>query len=469
MPRKFAPDGSYPPNDLSWYANIPVPTSYMALGSKEDFLGGYDHGRRAGVVHVANHHISPGKKQWTWGNHEFGYAWDRNLTDRDGPYVELMAGVYTDNQPDFSFLTPGETRTFSQYWYPISKVGIPQNANLNLAVSLNLQQGTARLGVYATRPFKQALVVLQGNEIIARWTCDLTPAKPFLADCPATEANVTVRVLESTGRELIRYDSGPTSSPAVPPPAVEPPLPEEIATADELYLTGLHLEQYRHATRHPDAYWKEALRRDSGDAGCNNAMGLWRLRRGEFATAEEHFRVAIDRSTQLNPNPYDAEPFYNLGLTLQYLGRDEEAYDTFFKATWNQAWRGASYHALAELTVKRQDWSIAAQHLRLALDINLDNLRARNLLVIVLRSMGDPKGAADVLRQTLKLDPLDIWALELSGKALDTDNQLRLDLAIDYARAGLYQSAQRVPEGSDFAAKDGSCLSSTMSVAILLP
>ena len=69
----------------------------------------------AGVVHVVNHHIAPGKKQWTWGNHEFGYAWDRNLTDSDGPYIELMAGVYTDNQPDFSFLQPGETKTWSQY------------------------------------------------------------------------------------------------------------------------------------------------------------------------------------------------------------------------------------------------------------------------------------------------------------------------------------------------------------------
>ena len=31
MPRKFVPDGSYPANDLSWYANIPVPTSYMIV------------------------------------------------------------------------------------------------------------------------------------------------------------------------------------------------------------------------------------------------------------------------------------------------------------------------------------------------------------------------------------------------------------------------------------------------------
>jgi len=104
--------------DITWYKNIPVPTSYMILDSKYDFFGGYDHRRRAGLVHVADRHISPGKKLWTWGNAEFGYMWDRELTDSDGPYVELMAGVFTDNQPDFSWLQPYETRTFKQYWYP---------------------------------------------------------------------------------------------------------------------------------------------------------------------------------------------------------------------------------------------------------------------------------------------------------------------------------------------------------------
>lgn len=121
--RRFVLPAGYPPNELSWYANIPVPTSYMAIGSTEDFFGGYDHRRKAGLVHVASHHISPGKKQWTWGNHDFGYAWERNLTDRDGPYIELMAGVFTDNQPDFSFLSPWETKAFSQYWYPIRGIG----------------------------------------------------------------------------------------------------------------------------------------------------------------------------------------------------------------------------------------------------------------------------------------------------------------------------------------------------------
>ena len=100
--------------DLRWYRNIPVPTSYMATGTQADAFGGYDHAADAGFVHVADHTISPGKKLWTWGDSGFGHAWDRNLTDADGPYIELMAGVYTDNQPDFSQLAPHETRTFSQ-------------------------------------------------------------------------------------------------------------------------------------------------------------------------------------------------------------------------------------------------------------------------------------------------------------------------------------------------------------------
>lgn len=63
---------------LDWYRNIPVPTSYMCLGSSDDFFGGYDHGRQAGFVHWADHRISPGKKQWTWGNAPFGWAWDES-------------------------------------------------------------------------------------------------------------------------------------------------------------------------------------------------------------------------------------------------------------------------------------------------------------------------------------------------------------------------------------------------------
>jgi hypothetical protein len=171
----------YPPNDLSWYANIPTPCSYMCQGSREDFFGGYDHAAQAGIVHLADHHIAPGKKQWTWGNHAFGYAWDRNLTDNDGPYIELMAGVYTDNQPDFSFLQPGETRSWSQFWYPIQKIGPAHHANLDAALHLESDGKEIRIGVSVSRPFPKAVIRLEGKGRPLQWQADLAPGKSFVA------------------------------------------------------------------------------------------------------------------------------------------------------------------------------------------------------------------------------------------------------------------------------------------------
>ena len=114
----------------------------MAYKSDYNFVGGYDHGVQAGLLHVANHHISPGKKQWTWGNGEFGQAWDRNLTDEDGPYIELMTGVYTDNQPDFTWLQPYEEKSFKQYFMPYKNIGVVKNASIDAAVNLEVDEKT---------------------------------------------------------------------------------------------------------------------------------------------------------------------------------------------------------------------------------------------------------------------------------------------------------------------------------------
>lgn len=73
-----------PGTDISVYNNIPVPTSYMAVNSEFNFVGGYHHKKQAGIMHIANNNVSPGKKQWTWGCGDFGKAWDRQLTDEDG-------------------------------------------------------------------------------------------------------------------------------------------------------------------------------------------------------------------------------------------------------------------------------------------------------------------------------------------------------------------------------------------------
>jgi len=428
------------------------------MGSQEDFFGGYDYKAQAGIIHIANHHISPGKKQWTWGNHEFGYAWDRNLTDADArgefsPYIEIMAGVYTDNQPDFSFLQPGETKSWSQYWYPIRKIGPAQHANLNAAISMHLKHRSLQLGIVVTGDQPQAkILILANRREIACFERDLSPVLPFVENINtprnSAETDLLIRVTDQAGNELITYQPKPRVKGEVPPPATEPPAPGSVATNDELYLIGLHLEQYRHATLSPEVYWREALRRDPLDCRCNNAMGLRHLGRGEFLKAEGFFRTAIARLTHRNSNPYDGGAHYNLGLCLRHLNRDGEAYDSFYKATWNQAWAAAGLHALAEIDCSRKNWVTAVDHLNRSLRLDVDNLRARNLKVMVLRELNETYEDGLLLQATLQLDPLDWWARYLNHEQLLCDLPTQLDIAHDCARSGFLGEAIDILQGA---------------------
>src|SRR3989442_6653938 len=443
--------------DLRWYRNIPVPTSYMAMGSRHDFLGGYDHAARAGVVHVADHRVAPGKKLWTWGNHEFGYAWDRNLTDEDGPYVELMAGGYSDNQPDFSFLHPYETKSFRQYWYPIQEIGPATHANLDAAASLRLDNGEARVGVAVTSDVADATILLVRNDqpLFERHV-HLAPDKPFVTNVtltPNTAAELLRLVVRASDvHELLSYQPDAAVDDEPPAPAAEPRPPAEIASNDELYLTGLHLEQYRHPTRSPEPYWREAIRRDLGDSRSNTALGSWHVRRGEFALAERQLRTAIDRLTRRNPNPHDGEALYLLGITLRFLGRYDEAYDAFYKASWNEAWASAAYHALAEIDATKGNFNRALLHLDLSLSLNADDLKARDLHATMQRHTGRPQEALREAEATLQRDPLDLWAAlerRWAGQHLHQqadgrqfgDLQTHLDVALDLASPGLWDDA----------------------------
>ena len=184
----------------------------MAYHSDYNFIGGYDHAVQAGILHVANHHISPGKKQWTWGCGEFGKAWDRNLTDEDGPYIELMTGVYTDNQPDFAWLHPYENKSFKQYFMPYKNIGIVKNASIDAAVNLevNSAQHTASLQVYATSVFANAMIELKSQrQVYVNETVTISPTQTFAIVVPLDSEDqaddLIARVKDADGNVLIVY------------------------------------------------------------------------------------------------------------------------------------------------------------------------------------------------------------------------------------------------------------------------
>lgn len=446
-----------PGTDISWYKNIPVPTSYMVTESKYDFCGGYDHGAQAGLVHTSNHRVAPGKKLWTWGNAEFGYAWDRNLTDEDGPYVELMAGAYTDNQPDFSWLQPYETKSFSQFWYPIQKIGPAKNASTEAAVNLEFDGEQVSIGVCVTS--KCAVRVLLTRNLLPVFVreLELAPGEPFTASIEQVDARpdeFELSVFGEDGCALIAYRPENHVVRELPGPATEPPPPEEIRSNDELYLTGVHLEQYRHATRSPETYWREGLKRDPDDARINNAMGLRSLRAGKFAEAEEYFERAIRRLTARNPNPYDGEAFYSLGLLRLYQGKTDRAYDAFHKAVWNKAWEGSGYYALAAIDAAGGDLAKAMENINRSLLFDSESLQSRGLRASLLRRMGCTQEAQAAIGETLSLDKLDFRAMaerylltrseeDLAAfiSALDNDIQTLLDVVYDLAWTGFRDDA----------------------------
>jgi len=405
-----------PGTDISRYKNIPVPTSYMAVGSAYNFVGGYEHDKKAGMLHIADHHVSPGKKQWTWGNGDFGVAWDRNLTDEDGPYIELMTGVYTDNQPDFAWIMPNEEKSFIQYFLPYREVGLVKNATKDLVLGLDAEGDTVIVRVFVTSEQSALKIRLKlDNELLFEETVDLSPENLFEKSLKAVHLNtcrLRLSVSDQQNRELLAYqpdhDNGALP---IPEPASPALAPKDINSIEELFLTGQHLEQYRHASYSPVPYYEEALSREPGDIRSNNALGAWYLRRGRFEISEPYFRKAIETAVRRNPNPYDSEPYYNLGLSLRYQQRIDEAYNAFFKATWSSAWQDSAYFAVAQIDILRSDYELALEHINWSLDRNARNGKAYLVKVHALRKLNRVSEAIAAAKQALDRDHFNLSVL----------------------------------------------------------
>lgn len=419
--------------DISRYKNLPVPTSYMAAKSDYDFVGGYDDKLQAGILHVADHHISPGKKQWTWGCGDFGKAWDRNLTDSDGPYVELMTGCFTDNQPDFTFIAPLEEKRFTQYFMPYQKLGTVHNATKDLA--MNYKNGVINL--YATGNIGEITVsAFRNNDCISEESIMLKTTDFYSLNIENAERII----IKKNNRTYLEYSINGKKQ-EVPDAAKCPPAPKDCRTNEDLYLYGLHIEQYRHATYSAEDYYLEGLKRDDTDIRLNNAYGKLLLKRGLFEKSEKYFRKAVEKSIRSNPNPYDSEPYYNLGLTLLYQNRVDESYDAFYKSTWSNACQESAFYHLACIAMRNNEIDLALEHIENSIIKNAHNIKAIDLKALILESKGNKVETKSIAKSVLKIDPLDVVSRYILGKKPEINHNTVIEIAIEYAKGGFMDKA----------------------------
>ena len=455
--------------DISMWKNTSVPSSFFSWDPKEGYFGGYNHGKEAGVVWLGNRYISPGMKYWADGNNPAGVKINNGLTDDDGQYLELMAGLYTDNQPDYSWIQPYESKSGTMKWFPIRELGGLKYANSNGALNLEVTKGkVVQLKLNTTRLYKNAEIVLEADgKVLVQKTINASPSEPFKIDVPLpeglTENDLHVALHDKNGEILLSYSPAEHHPPDYPKPEpLKPfPAPKEIETVEELYLAGLRLNQFYNASVDPMPYYKEALNRDPGDYRVNTQLGILSIKNLNWEEAEKYLRIAVERITSNYTRPKDCEGLYYLGLALRAQGKTEEAYDYLYQATWGSAWTSASYYQLAEIDCQRGDYTQALEHLNRSLSINSENLKAQNLKTVVLRKLNLTEEALQQALMTLDINTLNFQALNelfnvYDGKGnkekaaaklkelttiLRDDVQSYIELATEYSNCGFNKEA----------------------------
>jgi tetratricopeptide (TPR) repeat protein len=455
--------------DASWYRNHPGQGSFFAHDIDEGILAGYDWGKHAGTMHVANHHIVKGAKLWQWGTHS---TFDREaLTDDDGPYAELMAGAYSDNQPDYSWIKPYEVKKFRQTWYPLRETEGMKHGNLEAAVNLEVRDGgKVFIAANTTKRYEDLRVVLEnGEKVLFEKQIDIDPATPFKQEIqtegqPKPE-NLKLILYGQNDEEIVSYRPEIIPyNPELPPVVVPPGPPNEYTTNEELYYAGERIRQFHNARLDPEDYFLEALQRDPFDVRCNNAMGIISEENGDFESAKFYYRRAITRITANYTRPRDCEPLFHLGVVLKEEGEREAAIDTLYRAAWDYEFRSAAYFQLAQIYTIQKDYASALDAVDNALVVNGYNLNALSLKTSLLRLTGQEAAAIEAAHAILHIDQLNYYAYnELNLLAKDPaagcgeklQNLLRdypenyLELASYYLRSGLYHESMEVLEKAE--------------------
>ncbi len=443
--------------DLTWWKNSPNASSYFAFNNPSDWFGTYDHRAEGGMVHVANHHIMPGKKLWTWGSGPSGRIWEDILTEGGGPYFEPQAGAWSDNQPDYHWMWPNEVKTAHDYWYPVRDTRGFHKADKDFAINTDLKDKKAFGAVYSTGIVNNYKVVLKNTKtdsVLSETITNISPDNPYTVEKEVTDDtkvyDLRLSVYDSEGNLQIELQQQPPQSVELPEGFKNPGNPKKM-NQDELYHAGEWLDKFTR-TRQALNYYQEALEKDPEDSRVNTEMGFLSLKDGKWQEALDYFDKALIRD-------YDNSRIY-FGKGLAYSGMQnfKEAYDNFYRATYTYDYFSMAYYNLAKIDLRRDDYQSAVEKLDQAASQNGKFADIPALQAAAFRHLGKLDKALSASEKALELDPMHfmggyekVLASGNSSSWADTwtsimrdEVQNYLELAVYYSNAGLYQDADAI-------------------------
>ncbi len=212
--------------DLSVATNNAHMIGFFAHLSHEPWMAIYKPTFRSGVAHYADLGSIKGKKLWVWGTDEMSNEFRRKFSEPSRMCVEMQAGEL-ESQPEFTFLLPGESKTFSHYWIPFHDLGGVSRATRDAVLNLSRQGSDVTLELQPTHIMQGVTLRLSdGGKSVWEKPVNLDPRLKFTQTVAASK--LTVDLLDKNGVALLHHveaesDAAPFDRTAKNPEPLPPP------------------------------------------------------------------------------------------------------------------------------------------------------------------------------------------------------------------------------------------------------
>lgn len=396
-------------HNLSMYAenNFGSYKSYHVLGEYSGFFGGYYYNDHLGFGNWSTYTDKPGKKLWIWGLSRQGMVWENLLTDTNGQYIEMQTGRLFNQAADASSETPFKHRefppfatdTWSEIWFPVKQTeGIKSASKFGI---LNIEPSNGKLKIYFSplQKIDDDLSVKANGNIVFTKHLNLEPIEVFL-DSINQKLNDNYEV--TIGNNKLSYSPSDNKKYSLNRPLVSPDN-FDWNSIQGLAIKGSEAAKQLNYVTAMDNYLK-CLEKDPNFIDALTGIAELYFRTMEYDTALIYARRALAVDT------YNGSANFIYGLINRQNNFVAEAKDGFSIAAHSIEYRSAAFTQLAEMYASEGLWSQASDFSKRALDFNIYNLSAYQMLIISQRKQNLISEATKTIDVLLKLDPINHFA-----------------------------------------------------------
>lgn len=396
-------------NEISKYKNNAFggSKSHHMAGSFENFFGGYFHDTGIGFGHFATFDDMPGKKLWIWALSRSGGIWEDLLTDNSGQYIEFQAGRLMNQFQPTRYPTPLTKVGFqpytldrwTDYWFPVKDIEGISSASEIGGFFIREEKGRLIVNFNPFQPIQGSMVIKINNSTQADFEVDLTPMEVFSHTISFEDDLKKVEVLINgqSAYQWKKEDPNLLSRPYDRSSAYD------FSEVEQLYYDARQ-SYYSRNFALAKAKYEACLDADPAHQRARVDYSEMLYRFGKHEEALKNINLALSNDF------YDAPGNFVAGAIYKALGQHIDALEAFGWAARSMEFRSSAYAAMAETYLVMEDLKKAGDYAKKALEFNVNNIMALQVLGLTGRLMNDKVMVLEAYERIKSIDPLNHFA-----------------------------------------------------------